>query len=858
MLSSQIRKIFLDYFVKNDHIIKESSSLLPQEDSSLLFTNSGMVQFKNYFYGRIKADCSKVATIQKCMRAGGKHNDLQNVGYTSRHHTFFEMLGNFSFGDYFKEEAIYLAWYFLTKIINIDQKKLYITVHHSDNTSLRLWKKITGFSENKIIIINSKDNFWTMSNTGPCGPSTEIFYDNGPHLYGGLPGSRTQDGERYVEIWNIVFMEYEMLSSGKLISLSQKSIDTGMGLERITAVLQGVHDNYDTDLFKPIIDMSKRITNNQTSITSHKVIADHVRSICFLLSEGIIPTNEGRGYVVRRIIRRSIKHSNSINAPKNFLHSLVSLVISQMSDTYIELKKVKPFIINTLLNEEEQFEKTIHNGKKFLTSALNQVGKDKVLSGKEVFKLYDTYGFPVDLTNEFLQEKGFTMDLKGFELALEQQRINSKPISLMRYDQLNSGFWHDIYQKYGGTKFLYNKQEANTVILAIIIDNISVQFAYPDKKAIIITKETPFYAESGGQVGDQGLLNDHSNIIDTHLLANKIHGHVVNPKRILKVGDRIQLRINVSMRKKIAVNHSATHLLNYALRSVLGKHVIQKGSLVDMEKLRFDFSHFKPLSNDEIIQIERLVNNIIINNIAVCSDNVKLNTAKKEGIIHSLETKYDDEVTVVSIDKSKELCCGTHVQRTGEIGYFCLIKEESVAYGIRRIEGFTGEKSVQYVRDKIDMTHQVSRLMKCNDKVVTTNIQKLLNNYASLQKQNERLDIQILIDNLDITKIRRGDLYIAYSHGKTIDIRLLFQYLNKNGKPFVLLVVGTDSQKSKILLSVAVTKDLSNSISAKNLVSSCLDIIDGKGGGTINIAQASGNNLQSGSDVVKRLKNILI
>ena len=856
MLLNDIRESFLNYFQKNNHKILASSTLIPHNDPTLLFTNSGMVQFKNQFTGKEKIEYPRIATSQKCIRAGGKHNDLENVGLTARHHTFFEMLGNFSFGDYFKEKAIFYAWEYLTKELQIDKKKLYITVYHEDIEALNLWKKISNFSDDKIIKIKTNDNFWSMGDIGPCGPCSEIFYDHGEKYFGGLPGTKDENGDRYVEIWNLVFMQYEKLKSSDQINLPKPSIDTGMGLERISAVMQGVNNNYDTDLFKKLINAIIELTGNNQKIVSNKVIADHIRSSCFLIADGVLPSNEGRGYVLRRIMRRAMRHVHNIEYDNNLLSKIAPIFINEMKSSYPELFEASDLIISTLNMEEERFKNTLKNGLKYLKEEIDHLPKDGILSGIKAFKLYDTYGFPLDLTADILKERNLQLDHQGFETAMQEQKIRAKANWSGSGEIGISPIWYDIYDKFGSTEFI-RKENANFVgkIQAIIVNDKSVGFANDGEKAVIITDQTPFYAESGGQIGDKGLINN-SKIYDTKLFVGKIHGHFVHLSEKLNVGDEVKLLVNYELRNKIKANHSATHLLHFALRNNLGKHVVQKGSLVNDEKLRFDFTHNKGLTKEELIEVEKFVNTMIIANKKISTNLMNIDDAKKSGAMALFGEKYNDEVRVISMGNSIELCGGTHVNYTGEIGLFAISSEESISAGVRRIEALTGIKALDYFRNKADKTEEIVQLLRCKEENIVNDVSNLQNQIKSLAKINEQCKNELLLLRLEKISVNDNKILLLKLNEQKVDLKSIYDNLKNNTKS-VMVLINTDKSNNKTSLLIGVSKDILPQYNAKELLQKCFDIIDGNGGGNSDFAQASGKNINVEEKILNIVKNSL-
>ncbi|MDR0580785.1 MAG: alanine--tRNA ligase, partial [Holosporaceae bacterium] len=694
MFSSNIRGSFLKFFENCEHKIIDSSSVVPQNDPSLLFTNAGMVQFKNVFMGLESRSYNRAVTSQKCIRAGGKHNDLDQVGFTARHHTFFEMLGNFSFGDYFKEEAILFAWTFLTRELGLPNEKLLVTVYHTDEEAKSIWEKVAG--NIPIIPIPTSDNFWSMGDTGPCGPCTEIFYDHGENIAGGMPGTQNQDGDRYMEIWNIVFMQFEQMVSGEKVPLKKKSIDTGMGLERISGIMQGIADNYLTDLFKKIIEEVKAIsgTNFENTYPSYKVIADHIRSVSFLIADGVLPSNEGRGYVLRRILRRAMRHGNLINITDPFLFRLSDVLIDTMSDAYPELEKVRPMIAATIYDEEKKFLNTLDRGLKILQNDVKEIPPGGVLDGDKAFRLYDTYGFPLDLTQDILKSENINVDIQGFEAALQKQKDRARWTG--SGETKEAEIWHILRERLKSIEFVgYEKENSSSKILALVqnkleVETISVGSAY------LIVQSTPFYAECGGQCGDTGIIRSKNGAFRVTNTKKFCDGIIAHEGEIIygffKNFDDVELQIDSKRRQKIRANHTATHLLQSALRAVLGEHVAQRGSFLNDERLRFDFSHNSSISHEEMTRIEKIVNEWIQRNLKVICQTITKNEAVSRGATALFGEKYGDEVRTVSIssdDKSTasfELCGGTHTESTGRIGAFKILSESGIGSGIRRIE----------------------------------------------------------------------------------------------------------------------------------------------------------------------------
>ena len=735
MKTSDIRKAFLDFFNSKNHEVVASSSLVPSNDETLLFTNAGMVQFKDVFLGTETKNFKRAATSQRCIRAGGKHNDLENVGYTLRHHTFFEMLGNFSFGDYFKEDAIKFAWEFLTEELKLDKEKLWITVYKDDDEAEEIWKNIIGIDPGRIARLGDDDNFWSMGDTGPCGPCSEIFYDHGDHIDGTPPGADGDEGDRFIEIWNLVFMQFNRDERGKMEPLPKPSVDTGMGLERIAAVLQGVNSNYETDVFKDLINASEKILGSEGS-TSHKVIADHIRSSVFLISDGVIPEKEGRGYVLRRIMRRGIRHGYKIGAKTPFMHLLVKDLIKLMNSAYPELKKKQKDIIELIKNEEIKFFETLETGIEILEDTISNM-KNKTLSGDVVFKLHDTYGFPFDLTADIAREKQLDIDEERFNECMNQQKQTSKA---------SSSFVSSLPAASGieETKFLgYENLESDSKVLVIWKDQERIDAAKNKEEIFFACNQTPFYAEAGGQIGDKGKFASQSStgsILDCKKQGKVyIHKAIVD-KGSIKTGDVIKMSVEKEKRSAIAIHHSSTHLVHAALRAVLGDHVQQKGSLVDENKLRFDFSHTKPLTKEEITKIEDIVNKEALKNLEVKTELMKLDDALKSGAMALFGEKYDDDVRVLTMGEnsySVELCGGTHVNRTGDIGFFVITNQSSVASGIRRIEALAGSKSIEHVKKLRDVNLSLQNSLNVPADELQEKVNSLIEENKKLKKSSK-------------------------------------------------------------------------------------------------------------------------
>ena len=837
MKTSDIRQAFLDFFNSKNHEVVASSSLVPSNDETLLFTNAGMVQFKDVFLGTETKNFKRAATSQRCIRAGGKHNDLENVGYTLRHHTFFEMLGNFSFGDYFKEDAIKFAWEFLTEELKLDKEKLWITVYKDDDEAEEIWKNIIGIDPGRIARLGDDDNFWSMGDTGPCGPCSEIFYDHGEHIDGTPPGAEGDEGDRFIEIWNLVFMQFNRDESGKMEPLPKPSVDTGMGLERIAAVLQGVNSNYETDVFKDLINASEKILGSQGS-TSHKVIADHIRSSVFLISDGVIPEKEGRGYVLRRIMRRGIRHGYKIGAKKPFMHLLVKDLIKLMNSAYPELKKKQKDIIELIKNEEIKFFETLETGIEILEETISNM-KNKTLSGDVVFKLHDTYGFPFDLTADIAREKQLDIDEERFNECMNQQKQTSKA---------SSSFVSSLPAASGieETKFLgYENLESDSKVLVIWKDQERIDAAKNKEEIFFACNQTPFYAEAGGQIGDKGKFASQSStgsILDCKKQGKVyIHKAIVD-KGSIKTGDVIKMSVEKEKRSAIAIHHSSTHLVHAALRAVLGDHVQQKGSLVDENKLRFDFSHTKPLTKEEITKIEDIVNKEALKNLEVKTELMKLDDALKSGAMALFGEKYDDDVRVLTMGEnsySVELCGGTHVNRTGDIGFFVITNQSSVASGIRRIEALAGSKSIEHVKKLRDVNLSLQNSLNVSADELQEKVNSLIEENKKLKKSSKSKSAKKSVISSEMHEFGDWKLIVEQVDVEdTKDLRSLADE-QKNTNEKLCVVIFTESS-NKIALVCGVTKNLSESLSAKEVVSELSNQINGKGGGRSDFAQGAG------------------
>mgnify|MGYP001321396657 FL=1 len=883
ILLTDVRKKFLDYFKKNNHQIVESSNLVPNNDPTLMFTNSGMVQFKNVFTGIEKRQYKTATTSQKCVRAGGKHNDLENVGYTPRHHTFFEMLGNFSFGDYFKEQAITHAWNLLTKDFGLPKEKLLVTVFNEDNDAFNLWKKIAGLSENKIIKISTSDNFWSMGDTGPCGPCSEIFYDHGDELKGGPPGSKDEDGDRFIEIWNLVFMQYEQISKEKRIDLPKPSVDTGMGLERMTAVLQGTHDNYKIDHFQKIIAASSDFIKapiDSRSIASHRVIADHLRASSFLIAEGILPSNEGRGYVLRRIMRRGMRHAHSLGSKSPVFHKLFEVLLNEMKNSYPELSNGSELIIETLKNEEEKFSSLLERGMKILDENLSKV-KNKTLPGPIAFKLYDTYGFPLDLTADILRGKNIKVDNNGFDKEMEKSKTLARANWKGSGDKSVEEKWFKIREELNPTEFLgYEFDKAEGVVIKISKNGEFVNSANSGEEIEIISNQTPFYGESGGQVGDQGYIFNSDCKIKINDTQKKMGDLFVHYGKIengsVSVGQNINLEIDKIKRKNSKANHSATHLLHESLRRTLGKHVMQKGSLVSPERLRFDFSHSKPIENQEIAKINKIVNDIVEGSSDVQTRIMTPKEAVSMGALALFGEKYGEEVRVVFMGKenngffSTELCGGTHVKNTKEVGKFKIVSQSSIASGVRRVEALRDKQLEQYERTQKQNKSLKETNLKEEIELVKNELQNfkikpdykdnadLSENLKNLNKQLNRIKIENIKKdkNKNIIKDKKvGSIVIREQILKDFPPKELRSIIDQGKKDIKSgVIISISIFEDKVGLAVGVSQDLTLKYDAVNLVKIGSEILGGKGGGgRKDFAQAGGANAENIEEVFKVL-----
>ena len=879
---NEIRSKFIDYFKKNDHLEISSSNLIPENDPTLLFTNAGMVQFKNTFTGLESRDYKRAVTSQKCLRAGGKHNDLENVGKTARHHTFFEMLGNFSFGDYFKEKAIYQAWELLTKEYGLPKEKLLVTIFHDDIEAENLWRKIAGLNHEKIIKIKTSDNFWSMGDTGPCGPCSEIFYDHGPSVSGGPPGSKDEDGDRFIEIWNLVFMQYEQVSVQERVNLPKPSIDTGMGLERISAVLQNTHNNYETDMMKNLVEASSLVTGVDTNfdnIISHRVVADHLRSISFLIAEGLLPSNEGRGYVLRRIMRRAMRHTHILGATDPIIYKLVNYLIKEMGNAFPELKTHKDVIERTINDEEIKFKDTLDRGMSLLMKVVDKKVSGGVLPGEKAFELYDTYGFPIDLTEDVLNTYGWTVDHDGFNRSMNDQKNKArKSWSGSGDTQYNQKILKTLLDLPETNFHGYTKSNLDSKVDLIIQNNKIVKEVSKGEQAEIISNETIFYAESGGQISDNG------NIIGDKCKAKVLHskklklssGKVIYLTFVeitdgsLLSGQKITQKIDIELRKQICAHHSATHLLHEALRQKLGLHVAQKGSLVTSDKLRFDFSHNKSLTLNEIKAIEDQVNHRIFCNDNVVTEIMTPTDAAKTGAIALFGEKYGEEVRVVSIGKSVdgnrnawsvEFCGGTHVKNTSEISSFKIISETGISSGVRRIEAVTNKAAIKYYQNEINKIKYIADFMKSNTSQITRKIEHLV-------QENEKIykELRLLKKNSGVSKDQSFNketlkditfVYQIYDDLIVKDLKPTAESILKSGDIDIVCLISKINNKASIVISVK--NSLTNNISAIDLVNIVSKTLGGKGGGgRPDMAQSGGSNPEKSLDAIKLLKEHIL
>jgi alanyl-tRNA synthetase len=879
---NDIRSTFLDYFKRNDHEVVASSPLVPRNDPTLMFTNSGMVQFKNLFLGVEHRDYKRATTSQKCVRAGGKHNDLDNVGYTARHHTFFEMLGNFSFGDYFKSEAIPFAWELITKDFGIDASRLLTTVYHTDDEAFEIWKKV-GVPEDRIIRIATSDNFWQMGPTGPCGPCTEIFYDHGDHIWGGPPGSPEEDGDRFIEIWNIVFMQNEQFADGSMVPLEMQSIDTGMGLERIGALLQGKHDNYDTDLMRALIEASAHATSvdpDGPKNVHHRVIADHLRSTSFLIADGVMPSNEGRGYVLRRIMRRAMRHAHLLGAKDPLMHRLVPALVQQMGQAYPELGRAQALITETLKLEEERFRTTLDRGLKLLDDELQTLPEGAALPGEAAFKLYDTYGFPLDLTQDALREKGRSVDTDGFDAAMEAQKAKARAAWAGSGEQADAAIWFDLAEEHGVTEFLgYDTELAEGQVLALVRDGAAIEAAKTGETVTIVVNQTPFYAESGGQVGDTGTIRTATgtaHVSDTKKVAGVFLHMAEVIEGEVKPGQGAELAVDHARRTTIRANHSATHLLHEALRRALGDHVAQRGSLNAPDRLRFDFSHAKALSAEELGQVEREVNDFIRQNAPVETRIMTPDDARGLGAQALFGEKYGDEVRVVSMGTqpgsgkgtdgktySIELCGGTHVRQTGDIGVFVALGDSASSAGVRRIEALTGPAAFEYLSEQDNRVAALSAEMNATPGELLERVRSLKDERKKLENEVAQLRRQLAMaggagqaapEAHEVNGIAFHGQSLTGVTGKDL-AGLIDEHKARLGSGAVLLIADTGE---KAAVAAGVTEDLTGRLSAVDLVRAAVEQLGGKGGGgRPDFAQGGGKDAANAAAAIKAAEDVL-
>jgi alanyl-tRNA synthetase len=877
--ANDIRKEFLDYFGRHDHEIVDSSPLVPRNDPSLMFTNAGMVQFKNVFTGAEKRDYKRAVTAQKCVRAGGKHNDLENVGRTARHHTFFEMLGNFSFGDYFKDRAIELAWNLMTREYGLAADKLLVTVFSEDDQAFDLWKKIAGLPDSRIIRIPTSDNFWAMGDTGPCGPCSEIFYDHGADVPGGPPGSPGEDGDRFIEIWNLVFMQFEQVTKEKRIELPKPSIDTGMGLERIAAVMQGKHDNYDVDLMRSLIEASAEATGTEPDgpgKISHRVIADHLRASAFLIADGVMPSNEGRGYVLRRIMRRAMRHVEMLGAGDPVMWRLVPVLVNQMGGHFTELLRAEPLIAETLKLEETNFKKTLGRGLRILETETAKLGDGEALPGEVAFTLYDTFGFPIDLTQDALRAEGRPVDLAGFETAMERRRAESRKAQFSSGEAATDTVWFDLREKYGATEFFgYSTEQAEGVVGAILVGGSAVDQAKAGDQVAIIVNQTPFYGESGGQMGDAGLMvsagGARVEITDTHKKLGDMHVHVGTvAKGTLNAGDEVALSVDHDRRMQLRANHSATHLLHESLRRHLGAHVTQKGSLVSPDHLRFDFAHSKPVTDGELRDVQADVNRQIRANREAITRLMTPDAAIDAGALALFGEKYGDEVRVVSMGAgdapggwfSTELCGGTHVDRTGDIGLLVITGEAAVAAGVRRIEAITGQAALDHVVSQTALLDEAAGALKSSVPDVPGRVAALLEERRKLERELSDTRQKLATGGDGGAAPATADIGGIKFIGRTVEgvpakeLKPMADSFKQQLGSGVAVVVAISDGKASLV--VGVTDDLTDRISAVDLVRAGSVALGGKGGGgRPDMAQAGGPDGSKAQDAIDAIEAAL-
>ena len=874
--TNHIRKSFLDYFVALGHTKVESSSLIPSQDPTLLFTNSGMVQFKNIFTGAEQKSFLTATSSQKCLRAGGKHNDLENVGYTARHHTFFEMMGNFSFGDYFKDQAIEYAWNLITKTFGLKKEKLLITVYEEDEEAFLLWKKISGLKETKILKINSSDNFWSMGDTGPCGPCSEIYYDHGSHIKGGVPGSLDEDGDRYIEIWNLVFMQYEMQQDGKRINLPKPAIDTGMGLERMAAVLQGVNDNYEIDLFKNLIENSVSISGKdlrKNDIVSHKVIVDHLRASSFLIADGVLPSNEGRGYVLRRIMRRAMRHIYKLDIKDTHFWKLVDSLEKNMGEAFPEITRAKSLIVSTLKDEENRFKETLERGMRLLEKSILNLSSSQPFPGETAFKLYDTYGFPIDLTEDILKGRGRLLDINGFQKSMKAQQDTARSSWSGSGDEEAEAIWVEIKNRFKNIKFLgYEQFNTEAKVVAIIKEEKEISKADKSEKVFVITDVSTFYGEAGGQQGDRGKFfwnTGEADVLDTKKYSDIIIHEVEIIKGILKKDMIISLDIDFNRRKSLAVHHSATHLLHEALRRCLGEHVTQKGSMVFEDRLRFDISHNQPIRKEEIMVIENDVNSMIRANGNVNVEIMNIKKASKSGALALFGEKYGEEVRVVSMEDgttgsniktnfSVELCGGTHVSKLGDIGFIKIISDSALGSGVRRIEAVAGEAGIKHVQNSSEVLNQLTFELKVSQEKIMDRVLSIIQERKSFERQVGELSKKL---TTSASAQQKGE-YVNISGIKVIhkilesvaskDLKAIVDEFKLQIREGIVIIIGIDNKKASIV--VGVTEKLIEQFDASDLVKIGVSCLGGKGGGgRKDMAQGGGPNYSNAQAAIEKI-----
>ncbi len=876
---NDIRSTFLDYFARNGHAVVDSSPLVPRNDPTLMFTNSGMVQFKNVFTGLEHRDYVRAATSQKCVRAGGKHNDLDNVGYTARHHTFFEMLGNFSFGDYFKEDAIAFSWELLTRDFGIPADRMLVTIYHTDDDAAAIWKKVAGLSDDRIIRIPTDDNFWRMGPTGPCGPCTEIFFDHGDHIWGGPPGSAEEDGDRFIEIWNLVFMQNEQHADGRMTDLPNQSIDTGMGLERIGALLQGKHDNYDTDLMRSLIEASAQATGTDPDGKGkihHRVIADHLRSTAFLIADGVMPSNEGRGYVLRRIMRRAMRHAHMLGAQDPVMHRLVAALVRKMGSHYTELVRAKPLIEETLKLEETRFRQTLDRGLKLLDAELDKLPEGATLPGDAAFRLYDTYGFPLDLTQDALREKGRKVEVEGFDAAMAEQKAKARAAWAGSGEAADSAIWLELADRFGPTEFLgYDTETAEGEVLALVAEGAEADSA--DGAVQVVVNQTPFYAESGGQVGDTGFLRwdgGEAEVRDTQKAAGVFIHQAHVTEGALRRGTPVKLEVAHTRRRAIRANHSATHLLHEALRRALGDHVAQKGSLNAPDRLRFDFSHAKGVSAEELAKVEAEVNAFIRQNAPVETRIMTPEEAEAIGAQALFGEKYGDEVRVVSMGTlpnsgkgtdgatySIELCGGTHVERTGDIGAFVCLGDSASAAGVRRVEALTGQAALDHLRAQTTRLETAAALLKTPPSELPDRVRVLMDERRALQNEVAQLRRDLATgggsggaEAREVGGVKLIAQVLKGVSGKDLP-PVIDEMKAKLGSGAVVLIADTGAKPA---VAAGVTPDLTGKLSAVDLVRAAVTALGGKGGGgRPDMAQGGGADIAQAEAALKAAEDVI-